>query len=250
MKTVAIIQARLGSTRLPGKVLRELAGVPMLLRVVERVRRAATVDEVVVATTDLTRDLPLVEMCDKADVAVWCGSEDDVLDRYHAAAAVFGADVVVRVTSDCPFIDPAVIDQVVGEFQARQPGLDYASNVVPERRWPRGLDTEVFTTAALNRAWRQDTDAATREHVTPYIYRHEGMFSLHNVVQDEDHSTHRWTVDTPEDLALATAVYDHFGHDRFGWRDALALVEARPELVDLNRHVVQKVIAEVPAWSH
>ena len=241
MKIVAIIPARLGGAGLPGKALRDLAGAPLLLRVVKRVQRAATIDEVLVATTDLERDLPLLDLCDRADVPAWCGSEDDVLDRYHEAAAVCGADTVVRVRSDCPFVDPDVIDQVVSAFVARRPGVDYASNTAPLRSWPRGLDTEVFTTAALNRAWRQDTDRATRAQVTPYISRHEGLFTLHNVVQDEDHSAHRWTVDTPEDFSFAAAVYDHFGHDRFGWREVLSVVQAHPELTAPGARVDQKV---------
>jgi spore coat polysaccharide biosynthesis protein SpsF len=242
MQTVAIIQARLGSTRLPGKVLLDLAGRPMLERVVSRVRRAGTIDRVLVATTVEDRDRPLVEMCDELGVDVWRGSENDVLDRYRGAAAATGAGTVVRITSDCPFIDPGVIDRVVGAFRAAAPAVDYASNIAPVRCWPRGLDTEVFSFAALDRAWREDRDPALREHVTPYIYRHPETFRLLNVTMDADASVHRWTVDTPEDFALAAAVYDRFGHDRFSWREALDLVEREPALSALNAHVEQKVL--------
>ncbi len=239
-KVVAIIQARAGSSRLPGKVLRPLAGAPMLLRVINRVRRAASVDETAVATTDRAADDDIAELCAAAEVPVYRGSEEDVLDRYYGAACAYQADVVVRVNSDCPFSDPRLIDAVVGALPADATGLDYCSNVQPQRHYPRGLDVEAFTRAALEHAWRNNRDPVLREHVTPYMVRHPERYRMHSVAESADHSGHRWTVDTQEDLALATTIYDHFGHDRFSWQEVLDLVQQRPEISALNRHVRQR----------
>jgi spore coat polysaccharide biosynthesis protein SpsF len=232
----------MGSTRLPGKILAHLAGAPMLARVVARVGRAATVTRVVVATTTEPADATVAELCVASGWAWYRGSQDDVLDRYYRAAAGVCAEVVVRITSDCPLIDPGVIDRVVREFLDRRPEVAYASNVVPTRSYPRGLDTEVFTFAALERAWHEDRDPASREHVTPYLHRHPELFASHCVVGAADHSAHRWTVDTPEDLELARRIYDTFGHDRFTWEEALAACRDHPEWSDLNRHVQQKAV--------
>ncbi len=167
MKTVAVIQARMGSTRLPGKVMIDIGGQSMLSWVVARTRRARTLDEVVVATTVLKIDEAIVEKCSTIGVAVFRGSEENVLDRYYRTSELFNADVIVRITSDCPLIDPAVIDTVVTDFVVHQP--DYASNTL-KRRFPRGLDVEVFSQAALAAAWSHDESARGRTHVTPYLY--------------------------------------------------------------------------------
>jgi len=244
MKIVTIVQARMGSSRLPGKVLAPLAGEPMLRRVMIRLESAMSVDQAVVATTVEALDDELAAVCGEWGVEVWRGSEDDVLDRFHDAAAAHGADAIVRVTSDCPFIDPELLDDVVRAYRERQSEIDYASNINPRRTYPRGLDVEVFSREVLDRIWREEDDPALREHVTPTIWRNPGRFRLHNVTAAADLSHHRWTVDTPEDLLLAQVVYDHFGHDRFAWSEVLELVEARPELTALNAGVRQK---EVPA---
>jgi spore coat polysaccharide biosynthesis protein SpsF len=242
MKIVAIIQARMGSTRLPGKVLLDLAGEPVLARCVERTRRAQTLDEVVVATTVQPADEAIIELCRERGWPSFRGSEDDVLDRYYGAAKEYAADVVVRITSDCPLIEPVVVDRVVREFSERWPQVDYASNIVPERTFPRGLDIEVMRFATLERAWREDDNPAWREHVTPYIYRHPEEFRLHCVVNSVDYSDMRWTVDTPEDLAFVRQIYGHFGHDRFSWRDVLAVLAEHLEWMEINRDVQQKAI--------
>ena len=242
IKVVAIIQARMGGTRLPGKVLAEISGRTMLARVVRRVRRAGLLDEVVVATTTAAGDGPIVQQCQRLEVACFCGQEDDVLDRYYRAAAAHGADVVVRITSDCPLIDPEVIDRVVGAFLDRRP--DYASNTM-RRTWPRGLDTEVITTPALNRAWREAPEPYQRVHVTPYLYQHPEHFRLLAVTGEEDLSEGRWTVDTREDLDFIRAVYQRMGgDDAFSWRDVRQLLGEEPSLAELNRHVRQKESTE------
>jgi spore coat polysaccharide biosynthesis protein SpsF len=240
MTTVAIIQARMGSTRLPGKVMLPLLDEPMLTRVVRRAARATRLDLVVVATTTDAADDEIVALGAREGWPVERGSQMDLLDRYVQAARAHDADVVVRITSDCPLIDPAVLDDTVAAFDAA--GCDYASNTLEPRTFPRGLDVEVVTRDALERAWREDRDPAWREHATPYVYRHPEAFRLLRVPGPSDHTRHRWSVDTPEDYELVRRIYESIGHDEFGWLEALALAEAHPEWSDLNRGVVQKSV--------
>jgi spore coat polysaccharide biosynthesis protein SpsF len=241
VKIVAIIQARLGSTRLPGKVLRPLAGEPMLARVMERVRRAKKIDEVAVATTTAPSDDALAAFCADRHWPIFRGSEMDVLDRYVQAARSFSADAVVRITSDCPMIDPEVLDEVVSKFLRQQPKVDYLANILPQRTYPRGLDAEVIRRDVLERCHAEATDPWSREHVTAFIYQHPDRFCLAGLTAPQDYSQHRWTVDTPEDLALIERIYDHFGSSDFSWQETLALVDAHPEWMEINSHVQQKV---------
>jgi spore coat polysaccharide biosynthesis protein SpsF len=240
VKIVAIIQARFGSERLPGKVLKDIAGEPMLARVVNRTQRASALDDIVIATTESVLDDVISELCESKSWKCFRGSELDVLERYYQAAVATQADIIVRITSDCPFIEPEVADLVIRECLNRQPSLDYASNTLPPRTFPRGLDTEVFRFDVLERAWREDQDPAWREHVTPYIYRNPESFSLYGVSNDVDYSTMRWTVDTPEDMAFVRCVYDYFGHDHFSWREVIAALEEHPEWGDFNQDVLHK----------
>ncbi len=242
MKIVAVIQARMGSTRLPGKVLLDIAGCSMLARVVRRASRAELLSEVVVATGESPEDDPIVEECHRLAVPCFRGSDEDVLQRYHGAALAHGADAVVRITSDCPLIDPGVIDRVVHEFLEREP--DYAANIL-DRTWPRGLDTEIMTAATLDRTFHEADLPYERIHVTPYIYRHPGLFDLLSVTQPEDLSNGRWTVDSPDDMEFIRAVYERFdGDDRIGWRDVHRLLASDPTLARMNRHVRQKHLVE------
>jgi spore coat polysaccharide biosynthesis protein SpsF len=242
MKVVAIVQARMGSTRLPGKVLLDIGGESMLARVVQRVRRAQTVQRVVVAATLNAADEPIVRECRRLRVELYRGSELDVLDRFHQVASLCEAGVVVRITSDCPLIDPGVIDRVVEAFLDWRP--DYASNVL-HRTYPRGLDTEVVDMPALERAWREAVEPCQRAHVTPYFYEHPGKFRLLSVTCEMDHGDHRWTVDTPEDLAFVREVYARLnGGDSITWEKVLELLVREPALLDLNRQVRQKLLHE------
>ena len=242
MKVVAIIQARMGSTRLPGKVLLDLAGQPMLTRVVHRTRRAQMLDEVVVATTVQPADEAIVRLCSRRGWPCFQGSEKDVLDRFYYAATAHRADAVVRITSDCPLIEPEIVDQVVREFLEVQPGVDYACNLLPRRTFPRGLDTEVIRFNVLERVWHEDLNPAWREHVTLYIRRRPDLFRIHGIVSEVDYSHMRWTVDNPEDLAFVRRIYNHFGHDRFSWREVFTVLEEHPEWLEINQYVEQKVI--------
>ncbi|HOA76439.1 MAG TPA: glycosyltransferase family protein [Thermosynergistes sp.] len=238
MGKAAIIQARMGSTRLPGKALKDICGKSMLERVVERVKKAKTIDGLIIATTVREEDDQIVAECKKVGVPVFRGNPEDLLDRYYQCAKRYGVQNVIRITSDCPLIEPEVIDLVVGKFFEVKP--DYASNTLPPRTYPRGLDVEIFSFDALELAWREDEDPAWREHVTPYIYRHPEKFKLHAVTNDADYSYMRWTVDTPEDLVLVRKIYGHFGDDVFSWHDVIKLLENHPEWLEINKHVVQK----------
>jgi spore coat polysaccharide biosynthesis protein SpsF len=237
LKVVAIIQARMGSSRLPGKVLKDLDGETVLSRVVRRVERANLIDEVLVATTDQTPDDAIVEECNLCSVRVFRGNEDDVLDRYFRAAQLNKADVVVRITSDCPLIDPEITEETVRAFLSQE--ADYASNAL-ERTYPRGLDTEVMTLQALQRAWSAADQPYQRAHVTPYIYEHPDEFKIVTVTGDSDFSRHRWTLDTPEDLEFIRAVYARLRGRDFRWHDVLQVLEREPALIALNRDVAQK----------
>jgi spore coat polysaccharide biosynthesis protein SpsF len=242
VKVVAIIQARMGSTRLPGKVLKDLEGGTVLTRVVQRVRRARLIDEVLIATTNQAADDAIVEECERYSVAVFRGDEDNVLDRYYRAALGCNAGIVVRITSDCPLIDSEITDKTIAAFLDARP--DYASNALI-RTYPRGLDTEVMTVEALERAWRGAREPCQRAHVTPYIYQNPDAFTVLPVTGDADYSGHRWTLDTPEDLAFIRAIYARV-EDRynFGWRDVLRILEREPELAEMNRMVPQKSVHE------
>ena len=207
-----------------------------------RTQRAKTLNRIVVATTTEPADQLICDLCEERGWPYYRGSQDDVLDRYCRAAKEHRADVVVRITSDCPVIDPDVIDQAVNEFLRLQPDCDYVSNSEPPRPFPRGLDVEVLHFSVLERARQEARDAAFREHVTLYIYRHPEKFRIVPVLADRDYSDCRWTVDTPEDFALVQKLYEHFGHDRFGWRDILAVLAVHPEWSAINRRIVQKTV--------
>ncbi len=242
MKITAIIQARMGSSRLPGKVLHDVGGRTMLARVCRRAAQAALVDQWVVATTAEPGDDAIAAECLQLGVACFRGSQYDVLDRYCAAAAAFGADAVVRITADCPLIDAELIDDVIVALLRHRP--DYAANVL-RRTYPRGLDVEIATRAALERACREATEPYQRVHVTPYFYQHPERFQLQSVTGNEDLSGHRWTVDSAEDLELVRTIYRRLGgDDAFSWRDVLQLVQREPALATLNQNVRQKHFVE------
>jgi spore coat polysaccharide biosynthesis protein SpsF len=230
----------MGSTRLPGKVLKDLEGQTVLNRVISRLRRARLISDLLIATTDQSADDPIVAECRRCSVPVSRGDQDNVLDRYFRAAQLAKAEVVVRITSDCPLIDPGVTDKTIAAFLAGH--ADYASNVLV-RTYPRGLDTEVFSFDALGRAWREARQSYEQEHVTPYIHEHPEKFKVLSVAGEVDHSAHRWTVDTPEDLEFVRAVYSRLASNaEFSWTDVLELLDRNPELKMLNRDVIQKAL--------
>lgn len=238
MRTVAIIQARMGSTRLPGKVLMDLGGETTLGRVVRRLSRAKSLTQIAVATTDSPADDAILSESERLGVACFRGSEQDVLSRYAGAAEQFAADTVVRITSDCPLIDAGIVDQVLEEL--RRSSVDFAYNDV-EHGFPRGLDVEAFSRDVLKQAMAGAHARYQREHVTPFFYEHPELFKATVVRSGKDFSAYRWTLDTPEDLKLIRAVYEHFSNtDEFDWHSVVELMEQSPELATINEHVIQK----------
>jgi spore coat polysaccharide biosynthesis protein SpsF (cytidylyltransferase family) len=239
--TVAIIQARMGSTRLPGKPLADIGGASMLARVIRRVRRSRA-DVVVVATSVEAADTAIVAEAAVLGVAAFRGSEDDVLDRFHQAACGAGADVVIRVTADCPLVDPAIIDAVLDARE--RDGADYASNTL-ERTFPHGLDVEVATAHALAEAWTEARRPHERAHVFPFLYQQPDRYRLTTVRDVNDRSAMRWTVDTADDLTFMRTLYGRFDNDdAVDWRDAVRVVEREPSLGTINAHVRQKTLEE------
>ncbi|UTW51654.1 glycosyltransferase family protein [bacterium SCSIO 12827] len=238
MTLCAIIQARMTSTRLPGKVLSPLYGQPVLARVIERLGRAQSIDAIAVATTVNATDDPIAALTAELSVPCFRGSESDVLSRYLGTARMMQADAVIRITADCPLIDPAIVDLVASAFASY--GADYAANTLT-RSYPIGLDTEIFTFAALDRAQQSATRPDEREHVTPYIYRHPEFFSLHGIDAPpaHRHPNLRLTLDTPEDLQLITAVYDALypENPEFCLDDVLTLLGSHPDLAKINQDV-------------
>jgi len=283
-RVIAIIQGRMNSSRLPGKILADIAGQPMLQRVFTRTSRAQTLDEVIFATTVNASDDPVAEYCEFSGIPFTRGSLYDVLDRYYQAASQSKADVVVRITADCPVIDPALIDDAVNAIWGRFEGMpnpldssdhpllpdelvfavDFVCNRLPPpwpRTYPIGLDVEVCTFAALKKAWVEAKEPQHREHAMPYFY--EGVklsavsrrlsmgtsprgFRIAMLNHPTDFGDYRWTVDTPKDLEFMRQVYSRFaGRDDFSWKEVLNLVHDEPELMNINAGVQHKALKDV-----
>ncbi len=244
MPAIAIVQARMGSSRLPGKVLQVVAGHPMLWHIVDRLRRAPGLDGVVVATSTATADEPVRTLCAEIGVPCFAGSELDVLDRFYRAAEAHSADPIVRITADCPFVDPELVGRVLALY--RQGGYDYTAAATgcvafydQGFKYPDGLDNECFSFAALAQAHREATARSDREHVTPYLYRTK-KFRVGLVPADGDWGALRWTVDHAADLDLVRRVYEALYHpDRpFTMREILSYVAEHPDLARLNQAFV------------
>lgn len=262
-RVVGVVQARMGSTRLPGKVLMDLHGKPMLVRVVERLRQSAHVEEVWIATGDGPEDEPIVSICETRGYPVYRGDLHDVLDRFYQFARRARADVVVRVTADCPFLDPRLVDDAVQAFLglplpgavqirpgARAPlderfPFDLVMNRLPppgKRTYPMGLDVEVVSFAALAAAWREAREPHQREHVLPYLYQDltesicgQSRFQVALLNCFDDFGSLRWTVDTMDDLVFARKVYGELSDDHeFVWLDVLRVVRERPDIAGIN----------------
>lgn len=241
LKVAAIIQARMGSTRLPGKILKTVNGKTLLEYQIERVKQAKTIDQIIIATTVKESEQPIVELCDKIGIEYYRGSEEDVLSRYYETAQTFGADVIVRLTSDCPIIDPEVIDKVVNQYLDNQSTVDYVSNTL-ERTYPRGLDTEVFSFAALTKAYHEAILPRDKEHVTVYFYTNPDLFKLQGLKNDQDYGSYRWTVDTEEDFELIQLILNELYNPNktFLLEDVIKLITEHPEWNEINAHIEQK----------
>lgn len=244
---IAIIQARMGSSRLPGKVLVDIAGKPMLWHVVLRARRSQCLGQVVVATTREANDDPVEEFCRSAGFPCFRGDAVDVLDRYYQAARLYKAQTIVRLTADCPLIDPGEIDRTIRAFLRAK--VDFAANRLPppwKRTTPIGMDCEVVSLSALMRAWREAQAPYAREHVMPYLYEQPGRFETLLVDHEPDLGHLRLTVDTPEDLSLIRAIFEKFGNsDDISLTEVLNLLEKEPKLLSINAQVAHKGYRDV-----
>ncbi len=243
LKATAIIQARIGSTRLPNKIFLPLSGKSILWHVYQRVKKSKLIDNVIIATTDLPED-DLVEMfCIENKINYFRGSSDDVLSRYYFTAKSFQSDIIVRITSDCPLIDSNVIDEIIKLFIGEN--ADYASNVL-ERTFPRGYDTEVFSFSVLEKTFFEAKEKFEREHVTPFIYNHPEIFKLVSYKINKDYSSLRLTIDTQEDYNLIKIIYDSLfdSNNFFNLNDVINFLNNNPELIKINQHIEQKKLGE------
>lgn len=259
---VAIIQGRMSSSRLPGKILADIAGQPMLQRVFIRTSRAGTVSETIFATTTDSSDDPVAEYCDFSGIPFTRGSLYDVLDRYYQAAKQARADIIVRVTADCPVIDPALIDDVINTLLDGE--YDFVCNRLPppwHRTYPIGLDVEACTFEVLEKAWKEAKEPQHREHAMPYFYEEVELSALSRQLavgvsprgfriallnHITDFGEYRWTVDTPQDLEFIRQVYSRFnGRDDFSWKDVLDLIHHESELMKINAGVQHKTLDDL-----
>lgn len=242
MRTALLVQARMGSTRLPGKVLMPIMGKPLLHYLVERLRRVTKADSLAILTTHQPADDQIVRFCQKEGVDCYRGSEEDVLARYYGAAQELKIDAIVRITSDCPLIDPGLVDHVIDLYRNHASEWDYVSTCCGKRSFPRGLDVEIFSYAALEQAFQKAQKPEEREHVTLYMYQSAGLFRVHNIESEKDLSRYRLTVDTPEDFELIRRIYEALYpvNPNFDLQDVMGLLNKHPDWVLLNAHVQQK----------
>jgi spore coat polysaccharide biosynthesis protein SpsF len=242
----------MGSTRLPGKVMMPVLGKPLLQLQLERLKRIPDVDQIIVATSQKEEEKPIIDLVhEDHDIELFRGSENDVLDRYYRTACFFEVDIIMRITSDCPLIDPEVSHQILKKFLDYKGSADYVSNAFP-RSYPRGLDTEVFSFQALETAYKESTLTPDREHVTPYIWRQPQRFRMANVTYETDFSHLRWTVDTPEDFELINKIYTSLYSLKplFCLKDCLDLLKVHPDWGKISSHIEQKSIHDEYRYSN
>lgn len=244
-RVVILIQARMGATRLPGKPLKQIMGRPMLSYLVERLDRVTMADAVVLATTTNPQDSQLVDFCEENKLPFFRGSEEDVLDRFLQAARLYHADVIVRITADCPLMDPELVDQVIHTFLKGD--YDYVTNRLDSGSYfPRGMDVEVFSMQSFENVAKEAQRPAEREHVTLFYYRHPERFKIRLVMNESDLSHYRWTVDTPEDFQLITTVIQNLYpvNSEFSFQDLVTAFKQHPEWAAINAQVRQKSLGE------
>ncbi|MGE5473225.1 MAG: cytidylyltransferase domain-containing protein [Ignavibacteriales bacterium] len=237
MSSIAIVQARMGSSRFYGKVLKEICGKTIIEHIVYRLKQVQKIDKVVLATSSTEKDNPIEELCKNKGIPFFRGSESDVLDRFYQAAKHFGAkngDTIIRITGDCPLIDPKIVDEIIKMFIERD--SDYGANVNPPT-FPDGLDTEVMKFSTLEKSWKEAKLLSEREHVTLHIRNHPEIFSISNYVSDIDYSDLRWTLDESEDFEVIKAIYENlYTEDKvFLMDDILKLLERKKEITEINK---------------
>ena len=234
MNFLAIVQARMGSTRLPGKVMKEIMGVPSIKYLLDRLSRSTKLNEIIVATSSEKANRPLIEYLEEIGYKVFVGSEDNVLERYYLASANYKNHNIIRITGDCPLVDPLLLDKMIDHYVAND--ADYLSNIWP-RSFPKGLDIEIFSYHSLNRAYHETSDKYDLEHVTPYI-RESGKFNVANYLNKNDYSNQRWTVDWPEDFELIKEIFEYFTPEIFfSWEAIISLYQDKPEIFNINKHL-------------
>ncbi|MGE5702976.1 MAG: cytidylyltransferase domain-containing protein [Clostridia bacterium] len=235
LKVTAIVQARMGSTRLPGKVMLTMQDKTVLGHVITRLQRATRVDQIIVATSSLPRDLPVREEAERYQVQSFAGSEKNLLERFFQATCSFPTDIIVRINADCPLLDPLLVDMMVERFCSGKTMPDYLSNTLT-RTFPKGLDVEIFTRTALEAAYLQAQNEDEQEHVTPFLYRRPETFHLSSYINPADYSRYRWKLETVADWRFLRDVYRrlYLFNPLFSWQDVLALLERQPELAEIN----------------
>ena len=245
MNVVCIVQARVGSTRLPEKVLKKICGKTVLEHDIDRLQQIKNLNKIVIATTTLDEDNKIEELVTELGINCFRGSSEDVLSRYYFAAKEYKADVIVRVTSDCPLIDSDISDKIIKYYLDNLDKYDYVSNTI-ERTYPRGLDTEVFSFEALEKSYNEAQKQYEREHVTPYIYQNTDKFRIAQYKNEDDYSNYRWTLDTEEDYKLISIIYNHlYNEDKlFSFNDVLKFINENHHLIKINEHVQQKKLGE------
>ena len=245
MRKLIIVQARMTSTRLPGKVMKIVCGKPLLEHLINRLKRVKCADQIVIATTvNETEDI-IVELCKKLDISYYRGSEEDVLGRYYEAAVEYGGDVIIRITSDCPVIDPDVVSYLIDFYMRNLKKYDYVTNTL-KRTYPRGMDAEIVSFKALKEAHFNAYDPLDREHVTPFIRNRPTQYHLHNIKYSSDLSRYRLTVDTSEDMELIRRIFEslYYQNPLFSLNDMLDQMERTPEWETINTHV------EIKKYGH
>jgi len=240
---IAIIQARMGSTRLPGKVMLKIMGKPMLWHIISRLSHSKLINKIVIATSINRKDDIIEDFCKKYDINFYRGSEKDVLDRYYQVIKINNADIVVRITGDCPLIDPNVTDKVIASYLKNIKHFNGASNTI-ERTYPRGFDVEVISCEIMQEAWEKAEKDYQREHVTPYIYEHPNLYNIYSVENSKNLSYLRWTVDEEADLIFTREIYKRLYRegDTFLMKDILKILEKEPTLKEINKNIKQKII--------
>ena len=236
---MACVQARMGSTRLPRKVLKTIVGMPMLWHIIQRLKRSKLIDKIVIVTSIKKRDIPILKFAKNNGVDSYAGSEEDLVDRHFQAAKKFKADILVRITADCPLVDPEIVDKVIQFFL--DGNFDYVSNII-ERTYPDGLDVEVFSYSSLEKIWKEAKTPREREFFTVYMRDHPEIFQIGGIKQGEDISYMQWTVDTEKDLKFAREIYKRLYKKNkiFYMKDILSLLKKHPELTEINKGIARE----------
>lgn len=235
----AIIQARMGSTRFPEKVLNNILGKPMLWHLINRLKKSTLIERIIVATSTKEIDQAILKVAEQSGVEFFAGSEDDVLDRYYQAAKFFNADPIVRITADCPLIDPKVSDDVIQHYIENKERIDYVCNAAPPT-YPDGLDTEIFSFAALEKTWKEAKKKSEREHLAMYMHKNKQLFRIENITNNEDLSYMRWTVDEEKDFLFVTEIYKglYKGDNKIFYMDDIVdFLKVNPELMQINQGI-------------